>query len=634
MLRIRGIVRRVAISILVLITTQHALLAHTVSIGYIINGPGAVTMWYGSYHVGASFNEGSLRLTGPQFNSTVPFFLLSLVKPAGLVDGTNNFYSNGTSLTGTPVPITGHGGSFTGNAADVRSFQGANFTGLAPGTYTFTYIPIAVPTFEWDPIDNVILTNSFTLTAAMLLGIPSFASLATNVNQTSVATGIDNAIAGGAFNQAFYNLATLTPAALAAAFTQLSGEAHTQAGRAAFQSMGTFLMSMLDPWSAGSGGFGMRGGDFGSAAFPWSPPGASPYGNSPYGNWPGSGSPYGTPPGGNSPTGDMVYGDPRGNGQYGSGPYGNGQAGGRTAGRPSDASLCGAPLANRPVLLDNCWGAWMTPYGGQNTVMGNDVIGSHDTTIKTAGLIAGLDYQFAPGTIAGVAVSGGTTSWGLSNGLGGGSSEVFQTGLYASTRLGPAYLSGALAYSWYRFSTDRTVTLLDNDTLTSTFRAQNFGGRIESGYRLFDIRGFGATPYAAAQVQSFRSPSYSETVSTGLGTFALNVTERKSTNTRTELGFWLDQRLPMPDRGQLMLRARAAWLHSWMNDPSVNMGFQTFPGANFTVIGAKSAPNALLASAGAELLITRGLSIGAKFDGEFATGSKTFMGTGLLRYQW
>src|SRR5262249_3539799 len=104
---LRGTLRRIAISALALVTMQHTLLAHTVSIGYIITGPGAVNIWYGSYHVGANFNEGSLRLVGPSYNQVVPFFLLSAVKPTGLVDGTNNFYSNGTSLTGIPVPISG-----------------------------------------------------------------------------------------------------------------------------------------------------------------------------------------------------------------------------------------------------------------------------------------------------------------------------------------------------------------------------------------------------------------------------------------------------------------------------------------------------------------------------------------------
>ena len=74
--------------------------AHTVSIGYTFSGPGAVTLWYGSYHGSATFNEADVQLVGPSFNSTVAFTLIQGTKPTGLIDGANNFYSNtaGTAL--------------------------------------------------------------------------------------------------------------------------------------------------------------------------------------------------------------------------------------------------------------------------------------------------------------------------------------------------------------------------------------------------------------------------------------------------------------------------------------------------------------------------------------------------------
>ena len=79
--------------------------------------------------------------------------------------------------------------------------------------------------------------------------------------------------------------------------------------------------------------------------------------------------------------------------------------------------------------------------------------------------------------------AGAGTDWSLASGLGGGRSDVFQAGLYGSKRWGPAYVSGALAYSTYWMSTDRFVSVFGTDHLTSSFTAHNFGGRIESGYR-------------------------------------------------------------------------------------------------------------------------------------------------------
>jgi len=131
--------------------------AHTVSVGYEALGGGVFDIWYGTYH---SPSKGHLygrfsSVRGPfDFNDSHLYYA-DLYQPSGLIDGTTNFYSNaaGTGLTGAPVPITGNGGSFVGTAAGVLSWQGVQFIGIIrPGTYTFTYIPIANPAQVWDPI--------------------------------------------------------------------------------------------------------------------------------------------------------------------------------------------------------------------------------------------------------------------------------------------------------------------------------------------------------------------------------------------------------------------------------------------------------------------------------------------------
>ena len=62
--------------------------------------------------------------------------------------------------------------------------------------------------------------------------------------------------------------------------------------------------------------------------------------------------------------------------------------------------------------------------------------------------------------------------------------------------------------------------------------------------------------------------------------------------------------------------------------------FQTLPGASFIVNGATPAQNSALASAGAELRLANGISLLGKFDGEFASHSSTYGGTGTIRYRW
>jgi uncharacterized protein with beta-barrel porin domain len=84
----------------------------------------------------------------------------------------------------------------------------------------------------------------------------------------------------------------------------------------------------------------------------------------------------------------------------------------------------------------------------------------------------------------------------------------------------------------------------------------------------------------------------------------------------------------------LILRARLAWAHDWVDNPALNAVFQSLPGASFVVNGASIPADSALASVGAELHMTARWSVLAKFDGEFAKSSQTYAGTGTLRYTW
>jgi outer membrane autotransporter protein len=105
------------------------------------------------------------------------------------------------------------------------------------------------------------------------------------------------------------------------------------------------------------------------------------------------------------------------------------------------------------------------------------------------------------------------------------------------------------------------------------------------------------------------------------------------TDVRSELGARFDDPTlvgSMP----LILRTRLAWAHDWVNNPALNAAFISLPGAGFTVNGAPMPKNSALASAGAQLFFTPQWSLLAKFDGEFASGSQTYAGSGTLRYSW
>jgi len=159
--------RALAVASALLMGAPAAVLAHTNSIGYVGDGAGSVTFWYGSWHQGTTFTEGSMTLQGVNGNAfaptTVNWTLLQNTTPTGLIPGTNYFQSDGTNLVpyGDPTALYGMA-SYT--------WQGVTFNNLGAGDYQFQYNPIAQPTMDWDPSSQVIRTGTVTLSAGLLSG--------------------------------------------------------------------------------------------------------------------------------------------------------------------------------------------------------------------------------------------------------------------------------------------------------------------------------------------------------------------------------------------------------------------------------------------------------------------------------
>jgi uncharacterized protein with beta-barrel porin domain len=323
-------------------------------------------------------------------------------------------------------------------------------------------------------------------------------------------------------------------------------------------------------------------------------------------------------------------------------PYGDNRGFAPETPQPRPALIYKAAAYKAPaaaVADPRRWSIWAAAYGGQNNTTGNTLAGSHDRSARAYGVATGLDYRVTPYTAVGFALAGGSTNYGISDGFGSGHSDMFQAAVYSLTRVDAAYVSAALAYGWHRASTDRVLTVAGIDHLTADFSANNIGGRIEGGYRfaipgIFALPGFGLTPYAAVQVQAFRTPSYSEIAASGASMFALNYNAHTTTITRTELGAWFDRSILLNDSASLSLRTRAAWAHDDWSDARMTAAFQSLPGSSFTVIGATPAHDSMLASAVAEVSFRNGISVAGKFDTELAPRSQTYVGTARLRYTW
>ncbi len=394
-----------------------------------------------------------------------------------------------------------------------------------------------------------------------------------NQNQEHVANAINAFFnSGGTLPTQFSNLFTLSGTPLANALTQLDGEAATGAQTSVFQLTTQFLNLLLGPSSDGSGG--------------------------------GSGGALGFAP-------ERQNGLP-----------------------PNIALAYNAILKAPPATFEQRWTSWASAFGGSGITDGNAAIGSNNITTSDFGFAAGMDYHADPATLFGFALAGGGTHWGLAQGLGSGQSDAFMAGLYGKHYFGPAYVSAAVDWTNNWFTTDRTAM---GDQLKANFQGQSYGARLESGYRFGlpisapDVIA-GITPYAALQTQWFHTPAYTETDLSG-GGFGLNYNALTANDTRAELGARFDE-LTMLNAMPLILRARLAWAHDWVTNPTLGAVFQSLPGASFVVNGATPPANTALVSGGAELHVTANWSLAAKFDGEFASGSQIYGGSGTLRYTW
>ncbi|MGY0570355.1 autotransporter outer membrane beta-barrel domain-containing protein [Bradyrhizobium sp. RDM12] len=298
--------------------------------------------------------------------------------------------------------------------------------------------------------------------------------------------------------------------------------------------------------------------------------------------------------------------------------------------RPSDAFASIYRKAPSPTF-EQRWEVWAAGFGGSQTTDGRAALGSYNTTSSVYGTAVGLDYRFSPATVAGFALAGGGTGFGV-NGLGWGHSDLFQAGAFIRHNAGPAYVTAALAYGWQDLTTNRIVTVAGTDQLRAQFNANAVSGRIEGGYRQA-TPWIGLTSYAALQATMFSLPSYSEFAVVGNNALALNYAAKDVTSTRTELGVRADRSFATIG-GVLTLRGRAAWAHDFNPDRTVGAVFQTLPGSAFVVNGAALARDSALTTASVQMNWMNGWSASATFEGEFSNVTRSYAGKGVVRYTW
>jgi len=79
---------------------------------------------------------------------------------------------------------------------------------------------------------------------------------------------------------------------------------------------------------------------------------------------------------------------------------------------------------------------------------------------------------------------------------------------------------------------------------------------------------------------------------------------------------------------------RASWRREFETDRTQRPSFLAAPGVAFPVQGAPATRDMLRTQVGLQLGLNRNLSLFSYFGGDFARASRTFSGSGGVRYAW
>ncbi|MBN8941777.1 MAG: autotransporter domain-containing protein [Rhizobiales bacterium] len=301
----------------------------------------------------------------------------------------------------------------------------------------------------------------------------------------------------------------------------------------------------------------------------------------------------------------------------------------------ADIAAARAPAAR----VEAGWSIWTKAYGQSGRTASDVGLGAAGTASSLYGVAAGADRLISSGLLVGFALAGGGTSFGLGT-PGSGTGDFAQLGAYASIRLGPGYVSAALAYGWNRFDVTRNVAALG---LTETYRSSpvghTFGGRIETGRR-FAVGGLGLgrlglTPYAAAEAIAYVAQGYRENwTAPATGAFALAYAGRTIATLRGEIGARADSLIAAGETGDLIAFSRIAYAVQSNTQRAADAQFQQLTGSGFTVFGARASTHTALATIGAEARFRQGTRVSLALDGELGERHRSIRASVGLRQTW
>ena len=296
-------------------------------------------------------------------------------------------------------------------------------------------------------------------------------------------------------------------------------------------------------------------------------------------------------------------------------------------------SLKDTPEGGPFALVDGprTWRLWAAGLGEGASFRDTTVANQGNLDWRTWGIAMGFDYQVSPTTLAGIAGGYTNSRFSADQLQTNGSVEGAHVGLYGVQNLGPAYLMGTAQYAGYFNNINRSLQWLTlPEQAKGKFTGDDFSGRVEAGLRQ-SFGGYSVTPFAGGDVSYLKNDGFTED---SVGLMGLTYGANSATSLRSSLGVQLDTRIADFCGQNFAPFVRAAWVHEFNPNPSLNSYLTLSPDAQFSVTGIPGASDAAKVDAGVKFDLAANVSAFAQFDGEFSPQGQSYGGNAGVKIRW
>ncbi|HEY5380484.1 MAG TPA: autotransporter outer membrane beta-barrel domain-containing protein [Pseudolabrys sp.] len=283
------------------------------------------------------------------------------------------------------------------------------------------------------------------------------------------------------------------------------------------------------------------------------------------------------------------------------------------------------------------WRAWGLGFGGARATDGQSAAGTADQTSNVFGGAFGADHQVAADLLFGFAVGGSRSHFSVDSLSTSGHADAAHLGVYAVHAFGPAYLAATLNYARADNVTERTITGIGpTETAKGRFASDQLGGRLEIGQKQ-TMRGYSVTPFAAIEPTALWQHAYTESSTTAggaPGVLGLSYQSNRVTSFPAFLGAQFDKRYRLSSGQTLSSYLRAAWVHEFRPERSIQATFIAIPSAGFTADGARAASDAIRITTGGTLALNETTALFANLNSELSSRSRSLAGMAGARMNW